>query len=75
MIFTSRLHDDPKTGVTIDMIRKEIGDWTEKHVGARLAATNIKLPIFDLFYDNRAIQVVPNTGKRVLLKKEVLRSK
>lgn len=74
-IFSARIKDDEKTGVTAEQIVKAIGDWTEANVGVRLPATNIKLHTFDRFYDDIAIQVVPNTGKRVLLKKEVLRSK
>lgn len=74
-IFSARIHDDEKTGVTAEQIIKTIGDWTETNVGVRLPATSVKLNTFDRFYDSRAIQVVPNTGKRVQLKKEILRSK
>lgn len=64
-IFSDRIHDDEKTGVTADQIIKAIGDWTEVNVGVRLDATNVKSHTFDRIYDDIAVQVVPNTGKRV----------
>jgi hypothetical protein len=74
-IFSSRIKDDEKTGIKAEQVIKAIGDWTEANVGARLDATNVKLHTFDRIYDNIAVQVVPNTGKRVQFKKEMTRSK
>lgn len=68
-IFSARIHDDPKTGVTADQIKTAISDWSENAVGVRLDATNIKLHTFDRIYDDIAIQVVPNKGRRVAVKK------
>jgi hypothetical protein len=74
-IFSARIHDDEKTGVTAEQIIKAIGDWTETNVGKRLPATNVKLHTFDRIYDDIAIGVVPNTGKRIILKKEMAHPK
>lgn len=74
-IFSARIHDDEKTGVTSEQIIKAIGDWTEVNIGKRLNATNVKLHTFDRIYDDIAVQVVPNTGKRVVFKKEMAHPK
>lgn len=68
-IFSARIHDDPKTGVTAEQIKTAISDWSENAVGVRLDATNIKLHTFDRIYDDIAIQVIPNKGRRVGAKK------
>lgn len=41
----------------------EIQDWTEKHLGVRLPAGNVKKGYFTKFYDDKAEGVVPNTGR------------
>lgn len=41
-----------------------IQDWTEKHTGFRLEVTNVKDFGMIELWDDRAIQVVPNTGDR-----------
>jgi hypothetical protein len=71
-IFSARIHDYEKDGVTAAQVIQAIGDWTEASVGVRLPATNIKLHTFDRFYSDTAIQVVPNVGRRVALKKELM---
>jgi hypothetical protein len=49
-----------------DEIDAAIGDWTEKHVGHRLRATCVKdLHMIEL-WDDRAVQVVPNTGRTLV---------
>ena len=68
-IFSARIHDDPKTGVTADQVKKAISEWSISAVGQRLEATNVKLHTFDRIYDDIAIQVIPNTGRRVAVKK------
>lgn len=42
-----------------------IGDWCEKHIGKRLKVTAIKDFTMIELWDDRAIQIEPNTGKRV----------
>lgn len=41
-----------------------IQDWTEKHFGVRLPVTNRKDYGMIELWDDRAVQVVPNTGVR-----------
>jgi|SRR6185436_5113679 len=59
-IFTARCSEPDldlrKAGI------EAIQDWTEKHLGVRLEVTNIKDYAMISLYDDRAIQVVPNTG-------------
>ncbi len=54
-IFSARA-DNPKS-------IEEIEDWTEKHLGVRLNVGNIKKPNFYKFYDDKAVEVEPNTGR------------
>ncbi len=57
-IFTARASSsDP---VVIGTIQ----DWCEKHVGSRLIVTNVKDYDMIHIYDDRAIQIIPNTGHR-----------
>ena len=39
-----------------------IEDWCEKHIGVRLEVTQVKDYAMREFYDDRAKQVIPNTG-------------
>ena len=48
----------------IDRITRIIQDWTEKHLGVRLPVTNRKDYGMVALYDDRAIQIIPNTGLR-----------
>ena len=61
VIFTARLSDDPD-GIADRAIR----EWTKKHIGKELDVTCIKRKEFVEFWDDRGIQVIPNTGKTVL---------
>ena len=59
-IFTARADDDyPEHDEVITIIQ----DWTEKHLGKRLEVTNKKDRHMWLLYDDRAVQVEPNTGR------------
>ncbi len=49
----------------VKRIRRIIQDWTEKHFGARLPVTNSKDFGMIELWDDRAIQIIPNTGARV----------
>lgn len=42
-----------------------IQDWVEEHVGHRLAVTCTKDYGMIELWDDRAVQVVPNTGERI----------
>ena len=62
-VFTARASEsDP---VMRARIVKAIQDWTEEHVGFRLEVTNVKDYELVALFDDRAVQVVPNTGVRV----------
>jgi hypothetical protein len=70
-IFTARVHlpleafsqcwqtQTPFTGH--DMVRA-VQDWTEEHIGARLPVTCVKDTGMIELWDDRAVQVIPNTG-------------
>jgi hypothetical protein len=58
-IFTARVFDQDQKTVS------KIQDWCALHVGARLPVTNRKDYAMIELWDDRAIQVVPNTGERV----------
>lgn len=54
---------DKDQGITEDDVRRVIQDWTEKHIGERLEVTATKdLHMVEL-WDDRAVQVEPNTGE------------
>lgn len=57
-IFTARIANDP-TGVA----RKAISAWVEKNIGRRLPITNVKDDKCKEIWDDRSVQVEPNTGK------------
>lgn len=74
VIFTARMHEPTYPGAihkcrtsgelwrTSDMAQV-IGEWTFKHVGRRLRATAVKEIDMAEFWDDRAVQVEPNTGR------------
>lgn len=71
-IFTARLgHDDSvvhqcyNTGerFTNAMMAQAIMDWTKQHVGVVLTVTCFKDVHMKESWDDRAVQVVPNTGR------------
>ena len=48
----------------IEHCRQVIQDWTEKHLGVRLPVTNVKDYSMLELWDDRAVQIIPNTGLR-----------
>ncbi len=48
----------------VERIINIIQDWTQKHFGVRLPVTNRKDYGMVELWDDRAVQVVPNTGLR-----------
>lgn len=71
-IFTARMLWPPNrvefcrvTGVrfTGKDVARIVGDWSEKHIGVRLPVTCVKDVGMIELWDDRAIQVVPNTGQ------------
>ena len=67
-ILTARL--GPRTleiyNVTKEEVTKAIQDWTEEHIGQRLEVTCEKDAGMVELWDDRAIQVEPNTGRRLI---------
>lgn len=57
-VFTARMADKEKA----EKIREVIGDYTEKHIGTRLDATNEKDPGCTEIWDDKARQVIEDTG-------------
>lgn len=65
-IFTARMsgHGLPIIGGGTADVLTPIQDWCEKHLGHRLEATCRKDFGMIELWDDRAVQVIPNTGKR-----------
>lgn len=47
----------------VELCRRAVQDWTEKHFGKRLPVTNVKDCAMKELWDDRAISVRPNTGE------------
>lgn len=58
-IFTARVSLQDKNN---DKIRKAIEDWCEKNIGQKLEITNEKDYNTLELWDDRAVQIIPNTG-------------
>jgi hypothetical protein len=67
-VFTARVHGhgktDLRTGSPVDVITP-IEEWCLKHIGEVLPVTNIKDFGMVELWDDRSIQVEPNTGRWV----------
>lgn len=65
-IFTARVSRFPDTtDEHVAAVRKKIEDWCEEHLGVVLPITNVKEHGLVELWDDRAVQIIPNTGKRV----------
>lgn len=64
-IFTARVADDLKDGRDTRDVATAIKDWCQEHIGKRLEVTNVKDHRMAELWDDRAVQVIPNTGERV----------
>lgn len=60
-IFTARVSDPAEAPV----VAAAIHAWCELHLGRRLVVTNIKDFQMIELWDDRAVQVIPNTGEPV----------
>lgn len=58
-IFTARVFDDSQGA------RPWINEWSQKHLGEVLPVTNLKDYGMVELWDDRAVQVEPNTGRRM----------
>ena len=65
-IFTARVSRFPDTtDEHVEGVRNKIESWCLKHIGKILPITNVKEHGLVELWDDRAVQVVPNTGRRV----------
>lgn len=65
-IFTARVSTNQGRAVsTVEEIRKAIQDWTEEHFGTRLDVVCEKDYGMVELWDDRCVQVEPNTGRRL----------
>ncbi len=68
-IVTARvgIQNGPHSSETIgvEAIRTAIEDWCEEHIGVRLQVTNEKDMGMTELWDDRAVQVIVNTGQPV----------
>jgi hypothetical protein len=55
-IFTARISDGKEETI------KNIENWCVEHIGFKLEVTNVKDFMMVELWDDRAVQVVPNTG-------------
>lgn len=58
VIFTARITGNPEAIPIIE-------NWCVQYLGQKLEVTNIKHWKFQEIWDDRAIQVIPNTGNRI----------
>ncbi len=64
-ILTARVGTNPGLRtLPLEVVRAAIADWTEEHIGTRLEVTSEKDYAMVELWDDRAIQVIPNTGAR-----------
>lgn len=62
-IFTARMTEPHRDGIDV---RRRIQDWCEEHGLPRLEVTNVKDYWMVEVWDDRAVQVIMNTGEPVL---------
>jgi hypothetical protein len=65
-VFTARVWVEGRGGdEEAEKARRSVQDWCEQHIGTRLAVTNVKDFGMSELWDDRAIQVEKNTGRRM----------
>jgi hypothetical protein len=64
-IVTARCAPEGRTDEEISHIHNVIEDWCERHIGVRLPVTCSKDYGCVEIHDDRAVQIVPNTGMTV----------
>jgi hypothetical protein len=65
-IFTARVSHDgsPRRILEANLSRAKIVEWCSLHLGATIPVTNVKDYAMVELWDDRAVQVIPNTGQR-----------
>lgn len=70
-IFTARMHGHGKPLIgkpgEVEDVLTPIQNWCEKHIGQKLEVTNVKDFGMVELWDDRAIQVITNTGNAVII--------
>ena len=61
-IFTARVDGSPEY---VAEVKTAINEWVYQHLGTQLEITNVKDHGMTELWDDRAVQVEPNTGRRV----------
>lgn len=62
-VFTARM--STRDDAELALVAAAIAAWTEKHIGTRLEATCVKDYAMIELWDDRAVGVEPNTGRRM----------
>ncbi len=63
-IFTARVAQGANmTLADVEVMRARVQDWCELHLGFRPQVTNVKDHKMIALFDDRAVQVEPNTGR------------
>ena len=62
-VVTARVDESSHPPDEIKVVTEAIANWTEKYCGKRLVATSRKDFAMAYLYDDRAVQVEPNTGR------------
>lgn len=63
-IFTARISGSEDGEAGVERIKQAISRWCAQHIGQPLEVTNVKDYAMVELWDDRAVQVVPNTGDR-----------
>lgn len=63
-IFTARISGSQEGDAGIAKMCEAIGVWCAQHIGVALPVTNVKDYAMIELWDDRAVQVIPNTGER-----------
>ena len=63
-IFTARVAQWDDGSKDVEKVRAIIEAWVSEHIGTALPITNVKDYLMVELWDDRAIQVIPNTGIR-----------
>lgn len=65
-IFTARVYNDSAPGRFAEAVESQLAieAWCQKHLGRKLPITCVKDFGMVEFWDDRAVQVVTNTGRR-----------
>ena len=61
-IMTARVNPKTETPERLEIVKKAVNDWVKEHIGQELELTWEKDYHMYELWDDRAVQVIPNTG-------------